>query len=118
MNVTPPQVDILGRMMNATVLNHHVISQNIANANTPNFEGRVMRFGDKLLEYVRDTKAPDPEVLSGFVQNSDGAVRADGNNVDLDLEVSRLNRNAVFHQTMLQLMSSQLGMMRAAITGR
>ncbi len=118
MNVTPPQVDVLGNMLSATMLNHQVISQNIANVNTPGFHGRVVPFKEELLNEVRNHKGNGPLVLKAFVEESSTPGRVDGNNVDLDLELSRLNQNAVFHQTLLQLMSGQLRLMRTAITGR
>ena len=118
MNVIPPQVDVLGNMLSVTMLNHQVISQNIANVNTPDFHGRVVPFEEKLLNEVRNHKGDAPLVLHEFIQETNTPGRVDGNNVDLDLELSRLNRNAVFHQTLLQLMSGQLRLMRTAITGR
>ena len=46
------------------------------------------------------------------------AVRADGNNVDIDREMGALNRNALIYQTYAQVLASRLATMRSAITGR
>ncbi len=44
--------------------------------------------------------------------------RQDGNNVDVDFEVSQLSKNAIFHQALTQIMATKISMMRSAITGQ
>jgi flagellar basal-body rod protein FlgB len=42
--------------------------------------------------------------------------RTDGNNVDLDREMARLKQNAMMFRTFSQLLSSQMDVMRKAMT--
>ena len=44
--------------------------------------------------------------------------RQDGNNVDIDMELAKLTKNALKYQTFTQLLASKLGMYRSAISGR
>lgn len=52
------------------------------------------------------------------IENLQGlAERVDGNNVDMEREVSELKKNALIAQSYSHLMASKLGMMRRAISG-
>lgn len=44
--------------------------------------------------------------------------RPDGNSVQLELELSEMSKNAMLHQTALQLSAAQMAIKRIAITGR
>ena len=43
--------------------------------------------------------------------------RNDGNNVDMDRELANLKKNALAHQTLTQLLGTQIGIMQRAISG-
>jgi len=49
---------------------------------------------------------------------SGGLVRRDGNDVDIDREMSKLARNQIEYQFLARRLSSQFGKLREAITGR
>jgi flagellar basal body rod protein FlgB len=55
-----------------------------------------------------------PQVVLG----AGGAERADGNNVDIDLEVGRLQKNSLYFRVYTQLLATQLAQFRSAIAGR
>ena len=113
MTVKPSQFDTLSRLIQATEQRHKVISNNIANVNTPGYIRREVSFEGVLkeqqqgvsgeLEVVNDTSTPR---------------RADGNNVDIDMEMGQLNKNHLVHQTLVQVLTGQVRTMRSAITGQ
>ena len=45
-------------------------------------------------------------------------LHADGNNVDIDLEMGRLQKNTLLYRVYTQILAVQLGQMRSAIGGR
>ena len=55
-----------------------------------------------------------PQVAPG----SGGTVRADGNNVDIDMEIGRLQKNSMLFELYAQVLSVQLAQYRSAIQGR
>jgi flagellar basal-body rod protein FlgB len=57
--------------------------------------------------------AVNPEIVSG----QGGTEREDGNNVDVDLEMARLQKNALFFKTYSQMLANELSQFRSAITG-
>ena len=57
-------------------------------------------------------------IEAGEVSDLEGlAERVDGNNVDIETEVSELKKNALVAQAYAQLIASKLATMRRAISG-
>ncbi|WP_437226282.1 flagellar basal body rod protein FlgB [Planctomicrobium sp. SH661] len=111
----PPQIDHLSQLMGAAQLRHGVISQNLANVNTPGYHRLDVQFEDLLAAHLKGgdkgaTDVPRPVVVQEKGLNE----RSDGNNVDIDREIGQLNRNAMLFQTYSQIMSSQFDLMRRA----
>ena len=105
---------------------HQVISHNVANVNTPNFRRLRVNFEDALKEQLAEArqthpdKAPDlsnlqPEV---YTDTNGGVIRVDGNNVDINAEMGRLNKNALLHNVYTQILANKISAMRLAINGR
>ena len=110
-----PQFDLLGRLISATELRQQVISNNLANVNTPNYRRLDVDFETQLAQELsgKSQSATTPEIM----ETPGLTVRADGNNVDIDREIGQLNKNAILQQTYIQLLGSQLQQMRLAIEG-
>jgi flagellar basal-body rod protein FlgB len=57
---------------------------------------------------------PDPRIVEG----KGGAIRDDGNNVEIDAEMGRLNKNTLLFNVYAQVLTSRLNTLRSAISGR
>lgn len=109
-------INDLQQFLDVAQLRHEVISSNIANINTPGYRTQVVEFESALSRHAAgdgDTKERSQSPIVTF--QSGLAVRADGNNVDMERELGRLQKNALLYQTYAQVLSSQLGMMKRAI---
>ena len=107
----------VGRLLDVAGLRHRVIASNLANANTPNYLRREVRFEEalvKALEGGGDAEAVRPEV----VVDADSPTRLDGNNVESERELVDLSKNALMYQALSRAAASKAGMLRAAIMGR
>ena len=117
-SVTPSQFDMLRKSLETVALRHRVASQNLANVNTPGYQASEVSFEEPLQrqlaqgEVVWDSLTPEVKL------SDTGVSRVDGNNVDLDQEVTQLNKNAALFETYTQLLATKLAMMKSAITGR
>jgi len=117
MSLQISQFDLLSQAIEFTQQNHRVISQNIANVNTPNYQTRELNF-QQFLERVESTRTGQNGSVRYEVGVAEGLVeRADGNNVDLDTELASIKRNDLIFQTLAQLMGTKLDVMKAAIRG-
>ena len=118
MNINPSQFDTLHQMLNYTSAKHKAVSENIANVNTPGYQRRDVTFEASLQQKLQggDFQADGEPVIC--LDTEAMPPRADGNNVDIDQEMSQLAKNSLLHQTATQLLASRLATMRSAITGR
>ena len=110
-----PQFDLLGRLITATDMRQRVISNNLANVNTPNFRRLDVDFETQLAQELSGNS--HTTATPSVVETKGLTARADGNNVDVDREIGQLNKNAMLQQAYLQLLGSHLEQMRLAIEG-
>src|SRR5205823_5195436 len=91
MNVTNCQIDLLARLMDVTNLRHEVIAQNVANVNTPGYRQQQVQFEEAFSRALGQS----PELAAWrteakIVPGRGTTERADGNNVDIDVEMGQL----------------------------
>ncbi|MBI3876488.1 MAG: flagellar basal body rod protein FlgB [Verrucomicrobia bacterium] len=119
---TQPNYLATKRMLDATALRHEAIASNLANVETPNYKRvDVNPSFDATLKQALAAK--DTDKLSSLkpqfsVDATAVAQNTDGNTVQLENELLRLNQNALEHQLETQLVSGALLKLRTAITGR
>jgi flagellar basal-body rod protein FlgB len=111
--------ELLSRLLDAASLRHRVIAQNVANVNTPGYHQLDVEFENA---FARAMSGGDPKALlrvqPAVVENTTGPERADGNNVDIDFEMARLNKNTLLYRTFAQIIASHEATARSAITGQ
>lgn len=110
------------RMLDVTVLRHEAIASNLANIETPNYKRLDVSptFESQLQEAVA---SKDPEQIAGIqpeltVDTQAVSGRTDGNTVQLETELLKLNQNMVEHSLETQLVTNSLMKLRLAITGK
>lgn len=119
MSVTPSQLELLQGLLDTAQLRNRVISQNIANVNTPGYRTRDVSFEQQIAKLLPDAENAEGSDHPPQIQEVEGLrVRADGNNVDIDREMGQLSKNTLFYQTYSQILASKLSLMRSAITGQ
>jgi flagellar basal-body rod protein FlgB len=110
------------RMLDVTVMRHDAIASNLANIETPNYK-RIdvsQSFESQLRQAVASR---DPEQIAAIqpqltVDTQAVSGRSDGNTVQLETELMKLNQNMVEHALETQLVTNRLATMRTAITGK
>lgn len=114
--------ELTKKMLDAAALRHEALATNLANLETPGFK-RL----DLAPEFFRELDAlhatSDPARIRELQprlseDNQSKAVRADGNNVQLDRELLDLNRNALEYEFLTQYASDSIKRLKTAITGR
>ncbi len=107
----------------------HVITSNIANADTPNYQADQRTFESFLQAHsdgiqahaaVTNSKHFSDFSSEGSVSRSDifhhhQARRMDGNNVDLQQEMARLSENQLMHELSMQLLKTRMNGLKSAI---
>ena len=109
---------LLNKMLDITALRSRVIANNLANVDTPGFKKCEVSFEAALEEAVHSRQPQQIDAVEvEVVQSTEGPVRQDGNNVDVDKELSELAKNTLAYNTFAQFLSSQFIAMKEAITG-
>jgi flagellar basal-body rod protein FlgB len=119
MAVIPSQFDLLAKLTDVTQLRQQVLAQNVANVNTPGYRRLDVHFEEALAEQL--AKRPDSSAGNApaqIIEDQNTPTRPDGNNVEIDLEMMRLNKNTLLGSTYLQLLATKLAMMKRAVSGR
>lgn len=120
-------VEHLTRGLAFATRRHEVIAGNLANLETPGYKARDLAFEDHLRPLLQAAPADSPVGLlpvgrgarhARLVFAADGAPRPDGNDVNLDRQMARLAQNTLFHNALVQLLTSQFTAMKQAISGR
>ncbi len=99
-------------------MRHRVISQNIANINTPGYRAKEVLFEDELARRLATPTSQQTLNQPVIQEAATREARFDGNTVDIDLEMTALEKNSMMYQAYTELLSSKISMMKSAITGR
>jgi flagellar basal-body rod protein FlgB len=125
-----PLIDLLGHALGLTAQRQTLVSQNIANIDTPGYHARDINFRQELqqalsLDQTREDQAnqtgqPDQEVAgpTPFVREVPGLIdRPDGNNVNIDRESLLMAENQLQYQTEVAVLRSEFSRLQEAIQG-
>jgi len=117
MRLTGTEVDLLAHAMSAAVKRHETAAANLANANTPGFKAKEVRFEASfraaLAEGPKAALAVRPEVV--LAEGLDE--KSDGNNVLAEREYGLMQKNALVFNVMSAALRQKLAAMRHAISG-
>ncbi len=106
--------------LHGTELRQQVISNNLANVNTPGFKRSDVDFGKRLSEALQFSGG-SADALDGVtpVVKTDtlSAMRQDGNNVDVDRESTYLAETQLHFQTLMAVVTKNMQTMSSIITG-
>jgi flagellar basal-body rod protein FlgB len=110
------------KMLDVTVLRHEAIASNLANLETPNYKRIDVSptFESQLHQAVANRDAAQIAGLQPrlAVDTQAATGRSDGNTVQLETEMLKLNQNTVEDALETQLIGSKLSNLRLAITGK
>ncbi len=126
-------VDALAKGLSASWTRNSVIMNNIANADTPDFKASTVEFEDLYRQSLEDREegftlkktrsthmdigsASPEDVEPAIRQKDDTAARMDGNNVDIDQEMTDLAKNVIYYNALTRKISGEFAQLRLAIT--
>lgn len=114
---------LAGKLLDAAVARQQAVAANIANAETPGYRRVDVEpdFATQLKARLAagDLAASAPTLTPRLAEDLTAhSVRPDGNSVELEHELLALNRNAVEHQYLTEIISNNIRQLRMAITGR
>ncbi|WP_210363813.1 flagellar basal body rod protein FlgB [Bacillus sp. REN3] len=121
-------ITTLEQALNYSSLKQKVVSQNIANADTPNYKAKDVRFKaefDKALAHSLEATKTDHRHYD-FKNNGPGTslmyrnnlnYNENGNSVDLDKEMSDLAANQIYYNALTERISGKFNSLQSVIRG-
>jgi len=117
MDVSGTDSQLLLKLLSATSLRAKVLANNIANQNVPGFKRQDVQFEQMLAKEMDrgngDVSRVAPEVVTDFETKA----RADGNNVDMEAEMTSLRENRLLYELYAGILSGRARLTQAAIHG-
>ncbi|EAX48672.1 flagellar basal-body rod protein FlgB [Thermosinus carboxydivorans Nor1] len=124
--VSSPQVKVLEKALAAAALRHKVISNNIANVNTPGFKRSEVHFEEQLKQalnaksglsrtHQRHIAAKGDDFSVEVITVNNTAYRADGNNVDIDFEMAEMAKNNIYYDAVAQQLNRYFSNLKSVI---
>lgn len=123
---------LLEKGLDAALLRNTVISNNLANVDTPGYKRSDVLFEDELRKALAKTGqirgmltnekhipigGPSvSDVSPKVVLENNTAFRNDGNNVDIDREMAAMAKNTITYTALAQLLNGEFSKMRSAIS--
>lgn len=118
-------INVLDKAADASVIRQELLSNNIANNDTPNYKRKDLKFESFLQKEIKGEGDLDKKVASANLSKLNGSVytdraelsyRYDGNNVDIDVEQGYLAENQIRYYTLLQTMTQEFQRMKSVLT--
>jgi flagellar basal-body rod protein FlgB len=126
-------LDLLSKALDASTLRQRVIANNIANADTPGYKSKAVLFE----EILKQTLLEDPSTFVGkrthpkhipigklsqssipspmVVEHANTWVQNNGNNVDIEYEMTKMAENQLWYNALVQQTSGYFNKLRDVI---
>ena len=119
-------VNVLDKAADASWIRNEVISNNIANVDTPNFKRQDVEFESYLLAQLEGANSSslkktvagmDLDSLTSTIYTDSNSLsyRLDGNNVDIDTENVELASNQLKYQALVSSINNEFSMIKSAM---
>ncbi|GAB3067376.1 flagellar basal body rod protein FlgB [Virgibacillus ainsalahensis] len=110
---------------------NRIISGNIANVDTPNYKAKDVSFKNVLndvksssfqakkthSEHLSFIQNPQTQTPYKITTNNNTVYSHNGNNVDIDKEMTELAKNQIYYQGLVDRMNGKLGSLQTVIRG-
>lgn len=126
-------INLLQKALDASSLRQQVISNNISNAETPGYKTKQVVFEDILKKHLSNQTNFEGNRTDGrhlvigkssvipsasIVENTNSVMQNNGNNVDIDEEMTNMGKNSLWYYTLTEQINSEFQQLSIAIKGR
>jgi flagellar basal-body rod protein FlgB len=115
MALIDPTQQLLEAAMRGSWQRETALTNNIANADTPNYQPREVNFESTLQSAM--VGGQSPEEVQFQTQTLPANAGPNGASVSVDQEAAKLAENGLDYQALTQVLNARNGIMRAAIGG-
>ncbi|MEN0649151.1 flagellar basal body rod protein FlgB [Caldifermentibacillus hisashii] len=131
MKIFSDTIDILNQALDYSTTKQKVISQNIANVDTPNYKAQeVLPFKTILKNELKNTNHLSAQITNNkhipFSSSENGTItivknntqyNESGNSVDVDQEMTKLAENQIYYNALIDRISGKFQTLQSVIKG-
>ncbi|MFD2044096.1 flagellar basal body rod protein FlgB [Ornithinibacillus salinisoli] len=129
MNLFGGTIQSLEKSLDYATMKNQTISTNIANVDTPNYKSQDVVFKNVLNDALANStsaKRTDARHIPfgesqhtpyKIVTNNETAYNHNGNNVDVDKEMSELAKNQIYYQALVDRLNGKFSSLQSVIRG-
>jgi flagellar basal-body rod protein FlgB len=129
MNLFSGTITNLESALNYSATKQKIISQNIANVDTPNYKAKDIRFKSVLDEAIDNSFQSNKtdhrhysfkkrsNIESGIIHKNPVSYNANGNSVDIDKEMADLATNQIYYNALTERISGKFSTLQNVIRG-
>ena len=99
--------------MSGSMLRQSLLSNDLANANTPNFRPEDVNFQQTLASAVGEGRSPNAVTYTPYAENVVNS--EDGNGVDSDAVSAEIAQNGLLYQDLTQIAAAREGILLTAM---
>lgn len=103
--------------MDSAAVRQKVLSNNLANANTPNYIRKDVKFTEALAKAIDHGDAAIQEVQAEVYEDMEATVNARGNSVSLQKELGAIAQNELLYNFAAEMTNQKFSSLRKAING-
>jgi len=119
MNIFDKNIQVLEKSLDLYLVRHSVISDNIANAETPMFKARRVDFEQELQRASEQTEVGIGRNIASITpviyEDPNSEVGSDLNSVDMDREMAEMTKNDLKYSAATQAISKKFALLKYAI---
>jgi flagellar basal-body rod protein FlgB len=120
-------INVLDKAAGASWKRHEIISNNIANVDTPGYKRKDVQFESYLMSSIMGDNSLDKRIARAdlrsleptvYTDNANLSFRLDGNNVDIDTENAYLAENQIRYYTLIDSMTQEFSRLKMVLTAK
>jgi flagellar basal-body rod protein FlgB len=112
-------VELLEQGLKAEALRQKAVANNVANMQTPGYRRFDVKFEELLAKAIESGGEFDlEEIEPGLYQPKKTAIKPDGNDVNLEVEVGELVKNTLRHKAFIRILNKKYSQIDQAINIR
>ena len=113
MDIFDSSMTILEKSLDVRSAQQRIVASNLANIDTPGYVAQKLDFETSLANALKEE--PGPLVVN---PSSEPALALDGNNVNLEDELSDMSRNRMMYSVTAQILAAKLRQLSTVISGQ
>lgn len=120
-------INVLDKAADASFKRNEIITNNLANVNTPGYKRKDVQFQTYLRSALIGDNSLDSRIAGVNLNSLDATVytdqatlsyRLDGNNVDIDTESATFAENQIYYYALLDSMTQEFNRIKTVLTSK